>query len=146
MNRVILLGIALILLVGCTSQGQNAQTNTQPTDSGTTQTGSNSQTGTQTGTTGTGSGSQTTPATPKTYTLADVSSHSSASDCWVIVHDKVYDITKFIASGQHKLPLDGFCGKDATVDFDTRPKGPGTPHPPQASENLNTFYVGDLAK
>ena len=30
------------------------------------------------------------------FTLADVSKHSTADDCWVIVHGKVYDVTSFV--------------------------------------------------
>jgi hypothetical protein len=30
------------------------------------------------------------------YTLADVAKHNSATDCWMVINDKVYDVTSFI--------------------------------------------------
>lgn len=32
----------------------------------------------------------------KTYTLADVAKHASEKDLWMVIHDKVYDLTKFL--------------------------------------------------
>lgn len=32
----------------------------------------------------------------KAYTLADVSSHNNESSCWVVIHGKVYDVTKYL--------------------------------------------------
>lgn len=32
---------------------------------------------------------------PKIIDLQEVSWHDSANDCWVIIYDRVYDITKF---------------------------------------------------
>jgi len=30
------------------------------------------------------------------YTLEDVSNHDMPHDCWVILYDKVYDVTSFL--------------------------------------------------
>lgn len=30
------------------------------------------------------------------YTLAQVKEHNKASDLWIIIHDRVYDLTKFL--------------------------------------------------
>lgn len=30
------------------------------------------------------------------YTLEEVSRHNSESDCWVVLHGKVYDVTSFL--------------------------------------------------
>ena len=32
----------------------------------------------------------------KRYTLEDVKQHKTAKSCWIIIHDKVYDVTKFL--------------------------------------------------
>lgn len=32
---------------------------------------------------------------PKQFTLAEVSTHNSKNDLWIVIHDKVYDVTKF---------------------------------------------------
>ena len=78
------------------------------------------------------------------YTLDDVAKHTTQFDCWMAIEGKVYDVTSYV--GKHpggKAILRG-CGKDATVLFNTRPDGPGTPHPPEARQILQQFYVGDL--
>ena len=36
------------------------------------------------------------------------------------------------------------CGKDATILFNTRPMGSGTPHSNTARSYLNDFQIGDL--
>ena len=33
---------------------------------------------------------------PKTYTLDEVSQNNDGKSCWIVVHDKVYDVTKFL--------------------------------------------------
>lgn len=36
------------------------------------------------------------------FTLDDVSYHSDASSCWIVIADKVYDVTKFLHTVQYK--------------------------------------------
>lgn len=52
-------------------------------------------------------------------TGTEVAKHNSASDCWVIVHGKVYDVTEFLPEhpGGSKIILK-YAGKDATEEFD----------------------------
>ena len=89
-----------------------------------------------------------TAVVPSTkYTLAQIAPHSTAADCWFAVSGKVYNVTSFIASGQHpggNQILLG-CGKDATSLFENQP-GEGTPHSPQSHEMLQNYYIGDLAQ
>ena len=33
---------------------------------------------------------------PRTITLEEVKNHKGASSCWIIIHNKVYDVTKFL--------------------------------------------------
>ena len=33
---------------------------------------------------------------PKTITLAEVAEHKERNSCWVVIHNKVYDVTKFL--------------------------------------------------
>lgn len=54
----------------------------------------------------------------KVFSTADVSSHKSKDDLWIIVDDDVYDLTKF----QHEHPgglkiLQRVAGKDASKQF-----------------------------
>ena len=79
------------------------------------------------------------------YTLADVSMHSTADDCWLVIHGKVYDVTTWIP--QHpggNAILEG-CGKDATDLFETRPMGSGTPHSERARDLLQNYFIADLS-
>ena len=88
-----------------------------------------------------------TSTTIKNYALAQVAKHADASDCWMAVEGKVYDVSSFIASGKHKggmTILDG-CGKDATGIFNSQP-GTGKSHSQKAREMLAQFYIGDLTK
>jgi len=60
----------------------------------------------------------TTPA-KKTYTVEEVKKHNKDSDCWVILHNQVYDVTKFLndhPGGKKAIML--YAGKDATTEFD----------------------------
>ncbi|KAF4662127.1 hypothetical protein FOZ61_002690 [Perkinsus olseni] len=53
------------------------------------------------------------------YRATEVASHNSASDCWLIIADKIYDVTTFLADhpGGQKAILP-HCGRDATDKFD----------------------------
>ncbi|KAK8541580.1 hypothetical protein V6N13_137815 [Hibiscus sabdariffa] len=55
----------------------------------------------------------------KVYTLADVSQHNNAKDCWLVIGGKVYNVTKFLEDhpGGDEVLLSA-TGKDATDDFE----------------------------
>lgn len=55
----------------------------------------------------------------KTYTPEEVKKHTKDTDCWVVLHGEVYDVTKFLndhPGGKKAIML--YAGKDATVEFD----------------------------
>ncbi|GBG24788.1 Succinate dehydrogenase ubiquinone flavoprotein subunit, mitochondrial [Hondaea fermentalgiana] len=67
------------------------------------------------------SGSSSASAAPKTqaYTMDEIAKHTTKDDCWVILNDKVYDVTEFLENhpgGAKAILLYG--GKDATEAFD----------------------------
>ncbi|EEQ99024.1 conserved hypothetical protein, partial [Perkinsus marinus ATCC 50983] len=54
-----------------------------------------------------------------TYRASEIASHNVESDCWLIIADKIYDVTNFLADhpGGPKAILP-HCGKDVTERFD----------------------------
>ncbi|KAI8087737.1 acyl-CoA dehydrogenase/oxidase [Gilbertella persicaria] len=56
----------------------------------------------------------------KSFTVEQVAQHSTANDCWVIIENKVFDITKFLNEhpGGKKILLKK-AGKDASKEFKT---------------------------
>lgn len=82
----------------------------------------------------------------KTYTLEEVAMHGSEKDCWMAIEGKVYNVTEFIPKHPGGKAIIGGCGKDATTLFNERPTNNKGPHPAQAKELLNGFYIGNLKK
>lgn len=78
-------------------------------------------------------------------TINTVSKHNSANDCWLIIDNKVYNVTNYInlhpAGPETIIP---YCGGDATVAFDTK-NGKG-PHSQNAQNMLNNYYIGNFIK
>lgn len=67
------------------------------------------------------------------YTHEEVAKHTSETDCWVIVHDNVLDVTSFMKDhpGGRK-PILQFAGRDATDSFDMlHPPGVIEKHAPE---------------
>lgn len=78
-----------------------------------------------------------------TLDSAEVSKHSLASDCWLIVNNKVYNLTNFLSfhSGGEAAILP-YCGTDGTNAFNTK-DGQGS-HRSGDLSILNSYYIGDL--
>ncbi len=83
-------------------------------------------------------------ASAATFTIDQIASHNSASDCYMVVDSRVYDITAYF--GQHpggdRTLLDS-CGTDATQSFATM-GGKGRDHSQKAYSMLEGYYIGDL--
>ncbi|KAF5810413.1 putative cytochrome b5-like heme/steroid binding domain, cytochrome b5, heme-binding protein [Helianthus annuus] len=75
----------------------------------------------------------------KVYNLKEVAEHNTPKDCWLIVHGKVYDVTKFLEDhpGGDDVLLSA-TGKDATDDFED------VGHSSTAKAMMDEFYVGDI--
>ncbi|KAJ4723362.1 Cytochrome b5 [Melia azedarach] len=75
----------------------------------------------------------------KTYTLEEVTKHDKAQDCWIIISNKVYDVTSFI--DQHpggRGALIYVAGTDATENFEQ------VGHSEDAKGGMSHFYIGNL--
>ena len=73
------------------------------------------------------------------YRRADVLMHAKASDCWVIIDNKVYNITRFLTShpGGSEILMD-YAGKDASGAFDD------VGHSSTARMQLAAYCIGAL--
>ncbi|KAK3372731.1 hypothetical protein B0H63DRAFT_527559 [Podospora didyma] len=77
----------------------------------------------------------------KTFTLADVEHHSKTDDIWVVIRNKVYDVTKYLEDHPGGVAvLQEIAGTDATVAFDD------VGHSAEATDELKLLYIGDLAE
>jgi len=73
------------------------------------------------------------------YTLKDVSAHCVESDCWMVIRDRVYDLTDFLR--EHPAGPDimlEYAGTDATMAFADKP------HSLDAWLILEKYLVGEL--
>ncbi|XP_045603757.1 cytochrome b5 isoform X2 [Procambarus clarkii] len=78
---------------------------------------------------------------PKVFTLAEVLRHKKADSCWTVIHDKVYDVTKFLDEhpGGEEVLLEQ-AGTDATEGFED------VGHSTDAREMMKEYYIGELAE
>merc|ERR1712226_1534390 len=61
-------------------------------------------------------------------TMEEVAKHTTKADCWVVVHNRVLDVTSFLSEHPGgELAILTFAGKDATAEFDMI-------HPPDVIE------------
>jgi cytochrome b involved in lipid metabolism len=80
----------------------------------------------------------------QTYSPSQIAEHDSSDDCWIVVQDKVYDVTAFINSHPGGEAILQGCGTDATELYATRPMGSGTPHSNRANNLLQAYLIGEL--
>lgn len=72
-------------------------------------------------------------------TLNEVSNHDSYDNCWIVVYDRIYDVTDFIKThpgGEHVI-MD-HSGRDATLAFHD------TGHSQLAIEQMHRYLIGEL--
>ncbi|KAL9929992.1 cytochrome b5 [Glossina fuscipes fuscipes] len=71
--------------------------------------------------------------------LKIVAQHDDYSDCWIVVYDRVYDVTNFLQDhpGGSDIIMD-YAGRDATLAFH------GTGHSRDAIEQMREYLIGEL--
>jgi cytochrome b involved in lipid metabolism len=77
----------------------------------------------------------------KEYCLEEVSEHYSHNDCWIILFDKIYDVTHFLSQhpGGDFIILES-AGRDATLAFR------GSRHGRDSYDSLSEYLIGILPK
>jgi len=75
------------------------------------------------------------------YTVSEVSRHNSKKDIWIIVKDKVYDVTKFLPEHPGtEASLMKWAGKDCTAPFY------GDQHPDTTEAQLKRYIIGNIKR
>jgi len=75
----------------------------------------------------------------KVLRLAEVKEHNNGKSTWLIIHDKVYDVTKFLDEhpGGEEVLLEQ-AGQDSTESFED------VGHSTDARELMKDYYIGEL--
>ncbi|KAJ7986109.1 hypothetical protein DPEC_G00347390 [Dallia pectoralis] len=75
----------------------------------------------------------------KYYTMDEIKSRNVSKEAWVVIHDKVYDITGFLEEhpGGEEVLLEQ-AGSVATESFED------VGHSTDAREMLTQYYIGEL--
>jgi len=76
------------------------------------------------------------------FKMTEVASHNSRTDCWTVINGKVYNLTAYIASGQHKPVIADGCGIDATQIFNNVAKHSGK----KAQDALAGLLIGTIGQ
>jgi cytochrome b involved in lipid metabolism len=78
-------------------------------------------------------------------TLQEISQHNLAADCWMIINNKVYNLTNYLNAHPGGVnAILPYCGQDGTNAFAT--KNQGVPHSSAADNLLSSFYLGDVGQ
>lgn len=77
------------------------------------------------------------------YTVQDVSSHNTSTDCWVIFEGNVYDITEYVGTHDKYLDIRSWCGTDMTQAFITK-DNTGRDHKSSTYALLENYLIGSL--
>jgi cytochrome b involved in lipid metabolism len=75
----------------------------------------------------------------KIYTKEEVLLHNNENDCWIIINNRVYNITNYLTKhpGGNKILLQ-CAGKDCTEYFNN------INHSQKAQKELENYYIGNI--
>ncbi|XP_044462992.1 cytochrome B5-like protein [Mangifera indica] len=74
----------------------------------------------------------------KPYSRTEVSLHNKRTDCWIIIKDKVYDVTSYVEEHPGGDAILAHAGDDSTEGFF------GPQHATRVFDMIEDFYIGDL--
>ncbi|GAB2265607.1 hypothetical protein Dimus_000647 [Dionaea muscipula] len=72
------------------------------------------------------------------YSKTEVSLHNKRTDCWIIIKDKVYDVTSYVEEHPGGDAILVHAGDDSTEGFF------GPQHASRVFDMIEDFYIGDL--
>lgn len=75
------------------------------------------------------------------YTLADVASHNTPEDCWMVIGQQVYNLTEYLSAHDKELDIRSWCGTDATQAYATK-NGMDRDHSDRADSLLEQYVIG----
>jgi len=77
----------------------------------------------------------------KRFTIAEVKAHNTKGSPWLIIHDKVYDVSKFLDEhpGGEEVLLEQ-AGRNATENFED------VGHSSDARELMKTYQIGNIVE
>ncbi|KAL3532530.1 hypothetical protein ACH5RR_006051 [Cinchona calisaya] len=76
----------------------------------------------------------------KSYSKAEVSLHNKRTDCWIIIKDKVFDVSSYVEEHPGGDAILAHAGDDSTKGFY------GPQHATRVFDMIDDFYIGDLQK
>ncbi|XP_060209848.1 cytochrome B5-like protein [Lycium barbarum] len=76
----------------------------------------------------------------KSYSKAEVALHNNRTDCWIIIKDKVFDVTSYVEEHPGGDAILAHAGDDSTEGFY------GPQHATRVFEMIDDFCIGDLEK
>ncbi|XP_010544869.1 PREDICTED: cytochrome B5 [Tarenaya hassleriana] len=77
----------------------------------------------------------------KPISFHELAKHKCRNNCWILIHDKVYDVSSFMDEhpGGDNLLL-SVTGKDGSDDFDE------VSHSDEAKAMMKKFFIGEVDK
>ncbi|KAI3810847.1 hypothetical protein L1987_20470 [Smallanthus sonchifolius] len=76
----------------------------------------------------------------KAYNKAEVCLHNKRTDCWIIIKEKVYDVTPYVEEHPGGDAILAHAGDDSTEGFF------GPQHATRVFDMIDDFYIGELEK
>lgn len=84
-------------------------------------------------------GSAVTTDAKRQFTKDEVAQHNKASDVWIVLKNKVYNVTPYVEEHPGGTAILRNAGADSTAGFY------GPQHPERVHDLIEDFYIGDLA-
>lgn len=87
--------------------------------------------------------SQNASAAGRKLTMDEVSKHATAADCWIVIKNKVYDISAYVTKHPARLEtITKYCGTRADRGWETKDKDRA--HSRSATRLLDRYEIGEM--